>query len=262
MKIITIVVLALYITAPNLFCSEQITIPLTNPDQPGSLVVNHFKGSITVTGYDGNLVIVDASLRFPPKNRGGLKQINLASINLEANENNNRVELSSNSHEKTIDLQIRVPYHFSLKLQNYDNGPIEVRNLVGEMDISNQNGDINIFNLQGSAILNTVDGGIKVLFKKVTPNIPMSFSSLEGSIDLSFPGTLQALLKMKSDHGDIFSDFEIELNKRTQLAEKSKSSNTNKVYLDKWIYGKINGGGPEFLINSFNGNLFIRRNAK
>jgi hypothetical protein len=50
-----------------------------------------------------------------------------------------------------------------------------------------------------------------VKFDKVTPAKPMSFSSLNGDIDVTFPPDIKARLKLKSEQGDIYSDFDIQM---------------------------------------------------
>jgi len=241
---------------------EQISIPLSQPGEAGILIIDHYKGSISVTGYDGDLVVVKATNRFnqPTKNTNGMKRLVSNIIQLSVSEKNNEVTVESNSKNKTIDLDIKIPNNFSLNIQNYDNGKITVYNLTGEMEISNINGDIIVNNLSGSAVLNTVDGHIVVQFIKVTTNTPMAFSTIEGKIDVTLPSDVNALVKMKSDNGDIFSDFSIDLNKRKRKVEKSVNGNTNRVFLDEWAYGKINDGGPEFLFKSYDGNIYIRKN--
>jgi len=241
--------------------TEQITVPLSQPNDPGVLIINHFKGSIIVTGYAGELVVVKARLRYPAsgKRNDNLKHISSNSIQLSATEQNNKVIVKSNSMVKTIDLEITVPHKFSLQIQNQDNGDIVARNLSGEMDISNVNGDINLNNISGIALLNTVDGNIDVQFNRVTPNVPMAFSTIEGNVDIIFPEDINASLKMKSEHGEIFSDFDVNIKKREQKTEKSNKTGSVKIYLEEWIYGKINNGGPEILIKSFDGNVFIRK---
>ena len=32
-----------------------------------------------------------------------------------------------------------------------------------------------------------------------------------------------------------------------------------KVTIENWVYGKVNGGGPEFMFNNMNGNIYIRK---
>jgi len=240
--------------------SEQITVPMSQPGNEGILRIDHYKGSIKVTGYDGDVIVVNASLRFKPaeNENNGMRRIATNLIQLGATEKNNEVTIKSNSHSRTIDLDIMVPYQFSLKHQNYDNGIISVTKLNGEFEISNINGEILLEDISGSALLNTVDGNIKVAFKEISPNVPMAFSTIDGNIDLLFPANVHAIAKMKADQGEIFSDFDMEIQDRKQEVEKS-SNGLYKVGLEEWTYAKINDGGPQFLIKTFTGNIYIHK---
>ena len=212
--------------------AEQITITLTNPGEPGYLSINHHKGSIHVSGYPGTSVIVRASMRFETVEEP---------IRLGAVESNNHVVINAAPRHRTIDLEIDVPYRFSLRLKNDDSGDITVENLSGEMEISNINGDISLNGISGSAVLDTVDGDITVQFEDVTPGLPMAFSSVEGNIDITFPGNANALIKARADGGTIVSDF-------VQRNSPGPSS-----------YLTINDGGAEVLLRSFLGNIYIRQ---
>ena len=242
---------------------EQIVVPLSEPQEKCLLILNHNKGSITLEGYNGAVVILDAQLRYPGYSRmneqnDGLKQIETHSVQLSATEKNNTIEVYTNSDQHTIDLDIKVPQKCSLKISTQDNGNIVVRNLTGEMELSNANGDIVMTQVSGSAVLNTIDGDIMVKFDKITPEAPMAFSSIEGKIDITFPADLRALVKMRSDHGEVYSDFNMQMQERQTVVEKQTKSGIFKVFLDEWTIGKINGGGPEILLKSFHGNIYIR----
>jgi len=66
------------------------------------------------------------------------------------------------------------------------------------------------------------------------------------------------LVKMRSDHGEVYSDFNMQMQERQTVVEKQTKSGIFKVFLDEWTIGKINGGGPEILLKSFHGNIYIR----
>jgi len=216
--------------------AEHITISLSNPEEPGHLTINHHKGSIHVTGYPGTSVIARASMRFGTGEE---------SISLGAVESNNHVVINAAPRHRTVDLEIDVPYTFSLRLKNDDNGDITVEGLSGEMEVSNINGDISLKDISGSAMLDTVDGDITVQFKEIAPGLPMAFSSVEGKIDITFPRDVNALTKARADSGRILNDFA--QTKRQQVAGST------------WSYGKLNDGGAEMLIRSFLGDIHIRR---
>jgi hypothetical protein len=117
---------------------EQLVVALSSPNKPGSLEVGLVNGSIRVTGYNGKEVVIDASVR-ARKSRsseqtapGGMRRLSAGtSLNLTAEEKNNRVEISTDSHSRSIDLAIKVPENFSLKISTVNNGNIVVENVAG-----------------------------------------------------------------------------------------------------------------------------------
>lgn len=231
---------------------DRVTVALSQPDIPGLLRINHYKGSIRVRGYNGKTVIVSAAYR-QNKAGQGLKWIS-KSLELSAVEQNNEVTVHTDSQRRTIDLDILIPREFSLKLQTYDNGGIEVTDVKGEMEINNTNGPILMLRVSGSAVLSTVDGDILVKFIKITPDIPMAFTSIEGDIDITFPTNVNGRLKMKANNGDVFSDEKLEINKQKYPARK----NYTNILKSDWSVGLLNQGGAEYLIKTLNGNIYIR----
>lgn len=237
---------------------DQLIIELTHPELPGFLEFGNYKGSITVEGYKGKFVTVEARQRaFSETNIKKIIPNN--AIRLSATEKENKIRIDNSSYKRTIDVKIRVPYNFSLKLSTYDNGDIEVTNINGEIEIDNYNGDITCKNISGSAVLSSVDGNINVDFEKISRGTPMAFTSVEGNIDVSFPGDFKAEVKLNSEFGDLFSDFDIDIKKQKLKVEKNKENGTTKYSFDDWVSGSINGGGAEYLFKSLNGNIYIRK---
>jgi DUF4097 and DUF4098 domain-containing protein YvlB len=90
----------------------------------------------------------------------------------------------------------------------------------------------------------------------------MAFTSLNGSIDVTLPANIKANLKMRTDNGDVYSDFDIQLRpsdrKPTEI-DKRKQGGPFRIEIDKSVNGTINGGGPDFDIRTLNGNIYIRK---
>ncbi len=259
---------------------EQLTVPLTDPGKPGSLDVGLINGSIHVVGYTGKDVVIDATVRSTKSdgaeggridtrtnNRNtnrdeepGMKRITPPnSFELEAEEKNNRVHVSTNSIHKPVDLTIKVPQRFSLKLHTINRGTITVENVNGELEINNVNGGITLTNISGSAVAHTINGELKATFREVDNNTPMAFSTLNGRVDVTFPASVKANVKVKSDRGDVFSDFDIDIDKKQPQATRSAQSGMYRVTIEDWVYGKINGGGPEIMMKSMQGSIYIRK---
>jgi hypothetical protein len=244
---------------------EQLTVALSEPGKPASLKVDIVHGSIRVTGYEGKEVQIEASStdrkdeESPQANAQGMKRITNSGFELTARENDNKVTVETASHKRPVNLTIRVPNRCALDLSTVHNGNINVENVSGAMEISNVHGAITLTNISGSVVANTVHGDLVVKFREVTPDVPMAFTTLHGDVDVTFMGNIKASPKIKSDRGEIFTDYDMAIDKRTQKEEKRSESGVYKVSIDDWIYGKINGGGPEMLFKNMHGNIYIRR---
>ncbi|MDQ4139595.1 MAG: DUF4097 family beta strand repeat-containing protein [Bacteroidota bacterium] len=250
--------------------NKNLTVALSKPGQPGSLKVELMNGSIKVTAHSGKDVIIGYSGRGDDGNdrkrdrqndaaAAGLRRIPNNSFGLEASEENNRVVVRTNSFNREMDLDIKVPRDFSVKLSTLNGGKIIVEGVNGEMEISNLNDDIRLTDVSGSVVANTLNGDLQVSLRKINPNVPMAFSTMNGKIDVALPANAKFATKMKTDNGEIYSDFEMNFNKGDKENDMMKVGGGKSIKLDKWLYGSVNGGGPEFMFKNFNGNIYIRK---
>ena len=245
---------------------EQLTVALSVPGKPGSLEVELVNGSIRVTGYSGKDVVIDATARgskhpsTSPGSAAGLKRISAGNaLNLTVEEKNNRVEVTTESWKGPVDLTIRVPRNFSLKVSTVNDGDITIDNVAGELEVTNVNGDITLNQVAGSAVANTVNGDLRATFTGITAGAPMAFSTLNGKVDVTLPANARAALKMKSDRGEVYSDFDVALTKGQPKVARTSQDGLSRLRTDDWTYGKINSGGAELTLKTFNGNIFLRK---
>lgn len=87
----------------------------------------------------------------------------------------------------------------------------------------------------------------------------MAFSNLNGDIDVTLPANAKVTAKMKSDWGEMFTDFDMDITQDQGKVDASSGSGTYKVSVNNWIYGNINGGGPEYLFKSMRGDIYVRK---
>jgi len=242
---------------------QQLVIPLTNPGKPGFLKLGGINCSILVTGYDGKEVIVLAysknGMTKISETKNGMKKINASSMSIEAEEKDNRIDISSGFSNEGVTFEVKVPFNFSLELSTVNDGEIKVENVNGEISANNVNGPITLNKVSGLVSASTINEDIIITFDKVTPDSPMAFSSLNGNIDITFPASIKANLKIKCDRGDILTDFDVELSKERKVNNETNNKGVYKVSIDEWVYGKINGGGAEYSFKNFNGDIIIRK---
>ena len=259
-KILPAVLTAVVVSSASYSQSEQLVINLSPSSPPGLLIFENPKGSIKVTGYEGNVLLATGTLRYNDTERtaaGGMRRIDQEGVDISAEVQGNEITLFCGTTGKTVDFDIKVPGNFSMKLKSLDNGNVEIINISGEVEVENANGDISLANISGSAVLSSVYGKISAAFRNVNPGSPMMFTSFEGDITVTLPESVNARLKLKSENGRIMSDFNIKPVNRQSVVTKVDST---LVYsLEDWTTGNINNGGPEYIIKTYNGNIVLRK---
>ena len=247
---------------------EQLIVHLTNPAKPGKLSLDIVNGDIHVIGYDGKDVIIEAiadidnhvSRKKGNVRSDGMKRITpIDGFEITAEEDNNNIKVETDEVMKTINFTIKVPRKFSLKLSTVNNGNILVENISGSFELENANGSIKMRNVSGSALANTINGDLIADFESILTGTPMAFTTLNGNVDVTLPSTVKANIKMQSEMGEIYSDFDIDINKSTSKVSRITEKGVYKILKDKWTYGKINGGGAEILMKNMHGDVNIRK---
>ena len=263
---------------------DRAVVPLTTPGKPALIKAGVLTGGITVKGYAGKEVIVEARVREEKLGEGedhlevefeedeedkdnadksaGMKLIPVVGTGLEVEEEDNVVTISSESWKNAVDLVIQVPSASNLELSSTNDGDIVVENVSGTIEVGNVNGSNTLKNVSGNVVAQTVNGEILITLSRVTPDKPMSFSTMNGDIDVTFPADVKASVRMKTQQGDIYSDFDVTLKPAAQKpAEEATKSGKGKyrISFDRFLTGTIGGGGPEFTFNTFNGDIYIRK---
>jgi hypothetical protein len=247
---------------------NEFTIPLTDPAKRGKLKAHLNKGSITVKGTARKDVLVryhsEDEDDHKHNNRGnkstdGLKRVSGGGMDLEAYQTNNYVKVQSDSWNNKINLEIEVPVGFDLEVHTYNDGDLMITNIQGEVELENYNGEITALNISGSVVATTYNGEIKVTFDKVTEGTPMSYSTYNGDIDLTFPATTKASFKMKTEQGEIFTGFDMNIVRSGPVKTQDSKSGSYKIKIDDWKKGDVNGGGAEIVMKNYNGDIYIRK---
>jgi DUF4097 and DUF4098 domain-containing protein YvlB len=192
----------------------------------------------------------------------GLRKIPVASSAFEVEEDDNYVTVNAESWMHPIDMIITVPERTSLSLTTINAGNIEVSGVTGEIEAENINGNIALNGVSGSVIAYVQNGSLGVEMKSVAPGKPMSFASFNGDVDVTLPANVKATVKISTHTGDAYSDFDIVAIKRpVEVIEDNEDHVEGKyrVRIEDAFYGNINGGGPEFDISTFNGDIYVRK---
>jgi DUF4097 and DUF4098 domain-containing protein YvlB len=250
---------------------DRVVVPFSDPSRPKMLKASLLNGGITVKGYDGKDAIIESRgrsggepRRHRPERTDGMRRLDVSGTGLQVEESDNTITVGVGWRglNNDTDIVIQVPYNTSVKLSTTNGGDLIVDHVTGDVELNNTNGNATATHVSGSAIVHALNGKVLASLDRVTPGKPMSFSSLNGDIDVTLPGDVKARVKLKSDNGEIYSDFDVKLDAgaRQPVVEDSRSEHGRyKVRFDRATYGTINGGGPEVQLTTFNGNIYIRK---
>jgi hypothetical protein len=248
---------------------DRVTVPFSDPARPKSLHASLINGGISVKGYDGKDAIVEARPQGESGRRvrraersDGMRRIDIGGSGLVVEQSDNVITVGTRAINDNIELNIQVPFNTSLKLHAVNGGDIVVDHIVGDVEINNTNGNATATHISGAAVVHALNGKVLVSLDKVTADKPMSFSSLNGDIDVTLPGDVRARVKLKTDNGAVYSDFEVAVDpsSRQPVVEENKSGKGRyRVQFDRAMYALINGGGPEIQFTTFNGNIYLRK---
>lgn len=254
-------------TAAGGTAAQRIVVPLSSPDKPATVELSLVNGCATVEAYPGKEVIVLAETPEAgengrdgaPKAAAGMRRLPNSSLGLTVEEESNEVRIQSSSWNRESNLRLQVPAHTSLRLSCVNGGDILVRGVEGEHELQNVNGAIEITDVRGSVVASTTNGEVKVVLTHVDAGKAMAFSSFNGDVDVTLPAAAKANVRLRSDQGEIFSDFDVAIDKTPPQVREERSGNRYRIEIEQELRGAIGGGGPEFHFKTFNGNIYLRK---
>lgn len=251
--------------------AQRLTVPLSDPSRPATIKVSLVNGGISVEAYGGKDVVIEAVPRHdderddddddkePAKSTAGMHRIPNTSLGLTAEEESNEVRIGADSVFHAVDLRIQVPASAVLHLGCVNDGDIKVKGVTGEMELSNTNGSITVEGAGSAVVAHTVNGEIKVDLRRFDAGKSMAFSTLNGDVDVTFPAALKANVRMRSDNGEIYTDFDVALSGKPGKVEEERAKGHYRLTMEREMSGTINGGGPDILFKTFNGDIYIRK---
>jgi hypothetical protein len=271
MKRVSALSIGLSMIAAMAAAQEKVTVPLTSPGQPVTLKARLVSGSVTVTAGTGPEVTIEEAGRTAERDRTrsgrnapppGMHRIDAGGHGFTVEEDHNVVTVIPDSPGQNINLAIQVPVNTSVELKTINGGHIDVAGLNGDLDVENTNGPVTLKSVSGSVSAHTLNGSITVGLDKVTPDKPMSFSSLNGKVDVTLPGDAKARLRLKTTNGAVYSDFDVKMeadNSKPVVEDGRGQGGKYRIRMDRGVYGSINGGGPEYSFQTMNGSILIHK---
>jgi hypothetical protein len=244
---------------------DRIAVQVTDPSRPGMLTASLMNGCFNIEGYEGREVVVEgrrsgARVRRTPRAAEGLRRIDPSGLDVIVEVNDNNVKIQGNNVDG--DLVVRVPRNMSMKVSCMNGGDLRVAGVSGDLELNSHNSGISATNVNGSVVAHSLNGNLTVVLDRLSSDKPMSFSSLNGNVDVTLPPDARATLRMKSDNGSTFTDFDIQLTPggaKAVVEDQRREGGRYRVRADNTMVGSINGGGPDVSLKTLNGNIYLRK---
>lgn len=188
------------------------SIKFSDPAKPGTVRISIGRGDLRIQGSDTNEVTVKSEARpVNTKRKDGLREISVAS-GFSLTEKDNVVTLDSASHEwgskRAADYQLTVPRSTTVIVQNAWGGDITCGNLSGDIEVNSMNGKITLEDVAGGVVCSTMNGEIRANIRDLREGKPLSFTSMNGEIQIRLPETAKANVRLRTQHGAVLTDFE------------------------------------------------------
>jgi hypothetical protein len=220
-----------------------------------TLEIHGINGPIEVSGTNGSEVVVDAEKRARKSDPDDVKidvQQTSEGVRICAlyprrdgspNEDCNNQQVNNNDVE--VRYFVKVPAGVNLVAQTV-NGRVAIDDLHGDVEAATVNGSIEL-ETTGIATANTVNGSIRATIGEGDWEDGLSFRTVNGSIDLTMPGSVDADLEAKSMNGHVDSDFPITTSGRVS---------------SRRLVGTIGDGGPRLRIATINGGIELHSSGR
>jgi hypothetical protein len=250
---------------------DRVAVPLSSPSQPATVKARLISGSITVTAGSGSEVVVETQAsarpgreRVTPPPPPGMHQIDVGGRGFSVEEDHNVVTVIPDMRggRNGDNLTIQVPVNTSLELKTVNGGNVDVTGISGDLDVENTNGSITLKNVAGAVVAHTVNGAVTVSLDRVAADKPMSFTSLNGRVDVTLPADAKARLRLKTTNGAVYSDFEVKMeadNSKPVIDDNRSKGGRYRIRMDHGVSGTINGGGPDYTFQTMNGDILIHK---
>jgi len=235
--------------------AERVVVPAPPGGHARQVNVHATNNSITVKTNGGSEVVVEAGSH-PAPSAGSMRRID-GPRGLTIDEADNVIEIHA---DPTLQgpLTITVPADVSVDLHTL-NGNLSVEGLHGEVDADTLSGRTELTGISGTVVAHSLNGPIRVVMDRVDPSKLLSFSSLNGSIDVTLPADVKADVKFKTMRSDIYSDFGMALGGSASMMKDSSGMLKFRLGFDDNLEGTINGGGVPVSFHTLHGTIYLRK---
>jgi DUF4097 and DUF4098 domain-containing protein YvlB len=188
----------------------------------GDIRIGNISGDVTVTGYDGDAVVVSA-------NKEGRDR--------------DKVEIQDRSTGDRVDVSVRYPENCNCNVDVTFDVKVPRSIHFDALRFSSVSGEVSVNGIAGK-IRASVSGAVDVEIDQLDGAENMKFSSVSGSVNVRVPNNLDADISMSTLSGGLKTDFPIEVKEKRYGPGRS-------------AHGKVGGGSRTLNISSVSGEVTL-----
>jgi hypothetical protein len=265
------------------FKTEDIrkTLSFPDPAKPGEVAVDNIFGPVTVEGYAGNEVVLEArkivyardeararkaedEVRLDVAVKGNTIEAYVDGPFREKDEEGRGVRIRRDpGYRVYYGFRLKVPAASRLYVSTVTDGDVEVRGVEGAFDVRNVNGQVRVVDAAAAGDARTVNGGVTVVFRR-EPGGACLFKTVNGDVEVGFPAAPAADFRIETMNGEAYSDFDVtRLPRSLPVRGERRERDGKSVYRWDGAYGVRSGkGGPEIRLETLTGDVLIAKRSK
>lgn len=239
----------------------------------GNLRVDNYKGTIHVTGSDGNQVVVNVTKRFNGGDEDRKWWMEHVQVNFQNGSDHVSVEVkypqwncifcwSGHDYSAAVELEISVPRQINVALESYK-PDIKVAAIQGDIRIKSYKSPIAIDSTTGAIRIDTYKDTVKL--HNVTVHGPLEVKSYKADADIEAK-SLGETVDMESDKGSIVlrvpqnTGMEVDYEGGRRARFHSDFALTSRTgSLDHSVRGTINQGGTKLHLRTERGSVSLEK---
>jgi DUF4097 and DUF4098 domain-containing protein YvlB len=244
---------------------QVINVPLSSPGEPLTLEIDIVSARIEVIGEDRADVEIAVTAEEGSRKiitPSGTKTLTGVGYSLEIDEDDNYVTVDTDWRVSKVSIVARIPRNANLILETVNGGEILVRDISGDLQLENVDGPITATGIAGSVVAETVEGSVTVSFTSIDASKAMALTSINGNLDLGIPANAGVQLHIDSAEGEIYSDFEVEVQPSKPIIERNEGRSGVEVRVESVIVADVNGGGTVIRLTTLNGDIQVRNSGQ
>ncbi|MFC6225411.1 DUF4097 domain-containing protein [Hymenobacter artigasi] len=264
----------------HLQSKEQITkeFMLTAEAGRSTLALYNINGSVTVQGYAGSKVLVEATKTISADDAKTLETgkaeaqlgfaqhgdsvvVYLTGPQDSRPHNNDRRggDRKEINYRYDFDFVVKVPCQLNVRVSTINHGEVKVQDVTGPLHVFNVNGPITLANVKGSTEARTVNGNVDASYAANPPGAS-SYHTINGQIRVKYPAGFAADMHFKSMHGEFYTDFPNAEMLPVQVTKNREGHSSGTMYkLTKDTAVRIGQGGPDLHFETLNGDVTVTK---